>query len=528
MGEADHHQPDQRHADNVLGVDVARQLWKPSSMNTRSRMNAQAATPQSAPSAVNAIAASTPKARAVGKTISGTVNAGLGPIRMRPSMVADPVAITTGRKWNRSKTGSTPSWCSGSLAEGIRKALRMQRCYNVVVRAFFALMLAVLAAIAIGVAVVNVTETRATKAQITSSTSSTCVECRDIRSIHGEVELFASKAKNDDTCALLPVNASPLLFLGNAQPISCDAQGSGGHPVALVIDYVRNGNFDMALHIVHIKPSRKSNGRAGGDGSTGHLRHKTRCGPMDTDRTGCTTSTRHEVQSCCKSMQQRDRWNDVLIRPKLYRPLLAANRAGLWMGLTPGGFSPSGHSPIYFVSAQTGKTTLVWRSGASNFRGISTSKSVWFEYNPPAKERSTSTTSFPFDPHIVMFNGAKTRPVETVRTKSYLYASQYLEGAVIGDNGKSAWTIDRPIASGEGQSCGPAKVVQIKLTSGDISAFGDLQASITGEYADCNGLDQGQAIVAGKNFLLLKGQAALSNSSKGYARLYSVNISHSD
>ena len=47
-------------------------------MNTRSRMNAQAATPQSAPSATNATAASTPKARAGGKKNLGDGEGGIG------------------------------------------------------------------------------------------------------------------------------------------------------------------------------------------------------------------------------------------------------------------------------------------------------------------------------------------------------------------------------------------------------------------------------------------------------------------
>jgi hypothetical protein len=88
---ADHHQADHGHADDVVRVGVSRQLGKAFfHEGEESRMNAQTATPQRA--------SSTPKAFPDGKKISGTRKTGFGPMRIRPTRGAAPVAMTTGRK----------------------------------------------------------------------------------------------------------------------------------------------------------------------------------------------------------------------------------------------------------------------------------------------------------------------------------------------------------------------------------------------------------------------------------------------
>ena len=88
-------------------------------------MNAQAATPQSAPSATKAIASSTPKELAGGNRISGTAKAGLGPIRMRPTSVAAPVAMTTGRKVRLETSGSRISSANSTPPSGVLKVAAM-------------------------------------------------------------------------------------------------------------------------------------------------------------------------------------------------------------------------------------------------------------------------------------------------------------------------------------------------------------------------------------------------------------------
>src|SRR5277367_5031368 len=100
-------------------------LGKPSSMNTRSRMNAQEATPHNAPRQTNAIASSTPKELAGGKKTSGTVKAGLGPIRIRPISVAAPVATTTGRKVRLETSGSRISIANKTPPSGVLKVAAM-------------------------------------------------------------------------------------------------------------------------------------------------------------------------------------------------------------------------------------------------------------------------------------------------------------------------------------------------------------------------------------------------------------------
>ena len=88
-------------------------------------MKAQEATPHNAPRQTKAIASSTPKELADGKKTSGTVKAGLGPIRMRPSRVAAPVAMTTGRKVRLETSGSRISMANNTPPSGVLKVAAM-------------------------------------------------------------------------------------------------------------------------------------------------------------------------------------------------------------------------------------------------------------------------------------------------------------------------------------------------------------------------------------------------------------------
>src|SRR5580704_6658388 len=100
-------------------------LGKPSSMNTRSRMKAQEATPHNAPMQTKAIASSPPKELAEGKKTSGTVKAGLRPMRMRPSKVAAPVATTTGKNVRLETSGSRISIANKTPPSGVLKVAAM-------------------------------------------------------------------------------------------------------------------------------------------------------------------------------------------------------------------------------------------------------------------------------------------------------------------------------------------------------------------------------------------------------------------
>jgi hypothetical protein len=88
-------------------------------------MKAQEATPHKAPRQTNAIASSTPKELADGKKTSGTVKAGLGPMRMRPSKVAAPVAMTTGRKVRFETSGSRISMANRTPPSGVLNVAAM-------------------------------------------------------------------------------------------------------------------------------------------------------------------------------------------------------------------------------------------------------------------------------------------------------------------------------------------------------------------------------------------------------------------
>ena len=88
-------------------------------------MKAQEATPHRAPRQTKAIASSTPKALAAGKNTSGTAKAGLGPMRMRPTRVAAPVAMTTGRKVRLETSGRRISIANRTPPIGVLKVAAM-------------------------------------------------------------------------------------------------------------------------------------------------------------------------------------------------------------------------------------------------------------------------------------------------------------------------------------------------------------------------------------------------------------------
>ena len=95
---------------------------KPSSMMTSRRMKAHAATPQSSPSSTKLKISPPASERSASENwTSGTANAGSGPIRIRPIVVAAPVATTTGRNVRFDTSGSRISSANSTPPSGVLK-----------------------------------------------------------------------------------------------------------------------------------------------------------------------------------------------------------------------------------------------------------------------------------------------------------------------------------------------------------------------------------------------------------------------
>ena len=88
-------------------------------------MKAHDARPQSTPSSTKAIPSSMLNAWAGANWISGTLNAGSGPISMRPTWVAAPVAMTTGRKVRLDTSGNRISRANSTPPSGVLKVAAM-------------------------------------------------------------------------------------------------------------------------------------------------------------------------------------------------------------------------------------------------------------------------------------------------------------------------------------------------------------------------------------------------------------------
>ena len=94
---------------------------KPSSMMTSRRIKAHAATPHRMPSNTKAIASCRPNVPAKENWMSETANAGSGPIKTRPMVVAAPVATTTGRNVRFETSGSRISRANSTPPSGVLK-----------------------------------------------------------------------------------------------------------------------------------------------------------------------------------------------------------------------------------------------------------------------------------------------------------------------------------------------------------------------------------------------------------------------
>ena len=342
----------------------------------------------------------------------------------------------------------------------------------------------------------------------------------EIVSVEGGPTLFATKSEagGPTRCAYLGVNEDTL-HIASVQSVSCVAESALGAPIALVIEYV-HGPYEMQAHIARISPDGKATvgpsvmaipfvsdtrpvWAVGGD-SAWLYDVATPEGPLLLQVSPVTGRVERSIP----------------IPVKLYRPVMVADRAGVWIGVTPGGASGESGSPIYFVPSSSGKPTLAWSGGVSDFWAYSDANQVWFAVYTAGLHEVSSL-------RLIRFDGSDTRPSENI-VISGANASRFGSlGDVVGDGAVSVWTLTWPENVGEGAGCGPAAVERLDLSNGTAEVVGHVRPPTTDYFDTCDGLDNGQAVVIQNYLYVLTDRviALLPAKGYGYGRISSVNVS---
>lgn len=205
--------------------------------------------------------------------------------------------------------------------------------------------------------------------------------------------------------------------------------------------------------------------------------------------------------------------NRIMLPKGTIRPTMVDDRAGLWIGISPGGASGASGSPIYFVRAGSNRARVVWRGGNSVWWALSDAGQVWFDVFDVWLSAS-------HDQRLVRFDGAGPRPALDVAITGPA-ATWVTYESVIGTRSDGFWTLSWPSSSGEGLSCGSAAVLRIDPRTARASVTARLPAPTVDEYDGCNGLDTDEAVVSGGRLLVLAGQSS-SLRANGYAQLDAV------
>ncbi len=200
---------------------------------------------------------------------------------------------------------------------------------------------------------------------------------------------------------------------------------------------------------------------------------------------------------------------DTVSVPTLYRPIMAADNDGLWIGNSVEGgvssalFYVAPGSDRAIVAVPSSKIVVCWLLGSKD--------DLWAGIG---RERSGCTHET-----IWRLDGTDFRPVFTVPDQGYH------PNTVIGDESDGLWTLQWTHApTGVTPTPSPQEIVSIDPDTGTervVATLPPLVVPLTGEYG---GLVQGQAVVLDGSLYLLEPPFAESEQDLGYSTLVRVNL----
>jgi hypothetical protein len=198
---------------------------------------------------------------------------------------------------------------------------------------------------------------------------------------------------------------------------------------------------------------------------------------------------------------------DRLAMPKLYKPVLAANDSGVWLGNSIEGspasalllVAPGSSAPQVAMASTT--TPICWLLGAGD--------DLWVGAGTSMGGCGTQT--------IERFNGDNFQPAFAVPDEGYKPFS------VIGDEAQGLWTMQWTNPPLRGSGLSPQEIVSIDPDTGVQRVVADLPARVVPLGMGFEGLAPGQAAVFEGSLYLLE-PPFQQNGYLGYSSLVRVPL----
>jgi hypothetical protein len=213
---------------------------------------------------------------------------------------------------------------------------------------------------------------------------------------------------------------------------------------------------------------------------------------------------------------------NVVRMPSLYRPILATNDDGLWIGVATNGGYPSNlsGSPIYHLAPGSKRAKLVFVGGHATDWMVASGHSLWVDIGSLSKPSSVRLSET-----IWRFDGTSARRV--FHTPTFLPFGI----SVIGNESEGLWTMASQLPKGSSTNVDtdtvctarPA-VVEINPNTGRQHVVATLPPRTGNGDIDClaQDLEGQQAVINGGYMYLLEDTAG--NQAAGFTKLFRIRL----
>lgn len=231
----------------------------------------------------------------------------------------------------------------------------------------------------------------------------------------------------------------------------------------------------------------------------------------------CCSSKGAEVLRVSPSTGQVE---NVVHMPMLFRPILATNDDGLWIGVaTNGGYPPNlSGSPIYHVAPGSNRAKLVFVGGHATFWMVASGHSVWVDIGTPSQNQQRLLQT------IWRFDGSSARRV--------FHVPMYLPFGitVIGDASEGLWTVASQLPRGSSSNVDTDTVcttspaaVGIDPNTGQQRVVATLPPGTGSDDIDCLAQDlEGQQAVISGGYMYLLEDTVVGKQAAGFTRLFRI------
>jgi len=298
-------------------------------------------------------------------------------------------------------------------------------------------------------------------------------------------ELGSTSTSITPTCVWATVDPATLR-LGATIQGNCDDPAASGRTVGAVVSYLPGSN-DASVGIATVEPA--TGGYAVGPqlftfGDYSDTKVVTAYGG---GRLWIYDVATTEGPRLLQVSATTGRLEDVVVMPKLYRPVMAANDAGAWIGNSVGGGSDG--ETLYRVAPGADAPTVVVPGTAYAYWLVADPDHLWAGIGPPGATAETFWKFDGLDPVPVM--SAPDRGVDPT--------------AVVGDEDEGLWTVqwDPPFTGRFSSAPRAQQVVGIDPDTGAETVVATIPP-VPVSIAYAQGLGDGQAAVLGGSLYLLQ------------------------